>query len=99
MENSGDSFKPVIIPEKVGSADAGILEFKSANTNSALFNSLDPKLKKVGDAVSFSLKEGVNPREVRGPAIRYKITEKGRDGEWDTFWDEEEKKIYVEKVK
>ncbi|MCK4953382.1 hypothetical protein KAS14_06330 [Candidatus Bathyarchaeota archaeon] len=65
----------------------------------ALFNSLDPKLKNVGDAVSFSIKEGVNSREVRGPAIRYKLREKGRDGEWNTYWDEEEKKIYVEKVK
>ena len=67
--------------------------------NEALFNSLDSKLKKVGDAVSFQLKEGVNQMEVRGPAIRYMLSAKKREGEWDSWWDEETRTVYVEKVK
>jgi len=67
--------------------------------NEALFDILDAKLKKVGDAVSFKLKEGVNQMEIRGPAIRYMLAAKKREGEWESWWDEETKTIYVEKVK
>lgn len=82
------------VPEKLKEADK-----RRQKMYDALFDAIDPKLKNVGDAVSFSLKEGVNPRAVMGPAIRSKLREKGRSGEWTSWWDEEEKKIYVEKVK
>ena len=63
-----------------------------------LFASIDSKLKKVGDVVSFSLKEGIDPRMMRGPGLGRRL---GRDrrGEWETFWDAETKKMYVQKVK
>ena len=69
-----------------------------------LFECIDSILKKVGDAVSFSLKEGINPRDedtassVRG-GLRWNLSNRGRRGEWETFWDAEAKKMYVEKVK
>ena len=67
--------------------------------NEALFNSLDGKLINVGDAVSFQLREGVNQMAIRGPAIRYMLAAKNREGEWESYWDEETKTLYVEKVK
>ena len=63
-----------------------------------LFASIDSKLKKVGDTVSFSLKEGVDPRMMRGPGLGRRLGRERR-GEWETFWDAEAKKMYVQKVK
>ena len=69
-----------------------------------LFASIDSTLKKVGDSVSFSLKEGINPRDEETPSsvrggLRWNLSNRGRRGEWETFWDAEAKKMYVEKVK
>ena len=86
--------KKAKVPEKLKEADK-----RRQMRYEALFNSLDSKLKNIGDAVSFSLKEGVDSREVRGPAIRYMLMAKGRGGEWESWWDEEKKKVYVQKVK
>jgi hypothetical protein len=36
---------------------------------------------------------------MRGPILERRLAEEGRRGEWETFWDEEEKKMYVQKVK
>ena len=62
------------VPAKLKEADK-----RRQLRNEALFSSLDSKLKEVGDAVSFSLRKGVNQMEVRGPAIRYMLTAKNHD--------------------
>jgi hypothetical protein len=63
-----------------------------------LFERIDSKLKKVGDTVSFSLKEGIDPRMMRGPGLGRRLGRERR-GEWETFWDAEAKKMYVQKIK
>ena len=63
-----------------------------------LFDTIDSKLQNTGDVVSFSIKDPFKPQGAK-IAITRRLRLKERKGEWKTYWDKEENKVFVQKIK
>ena len=69
---------------------------KKASNYDILFDNIDSKLQN-SDIISFSIKEPFTVQGVRvGIARRLRL--KNRKGEWKTYSDKEERKIFVQKM-